>query len=292
MKPDDIVNALNDMDYDMIEEAEMEKKILIPKLRGKKTVLIAAAVCLLLCGTAAAAGIFWIKPEVHANADGHTLLINQGYIELPEDAVQTILANRIPERNYNCFLNFETVAEWQEFFDLPFVTSSLLVTEEDGQWVDYTGNGILVPKGDIDTYITSVDEENETKFGIMGSVFSVERIYSAEDDSEQINWHGSIQIHAALSEEAVEDASHSVRVEGVITEETLTEATTPTGIPYVIRRIVSGDSGETVQFFLYYGYESVMYELWVTAHSPEEEKIIADDLQKIAETLQVVYPEK
>ena len=151
MKPENIVNALNDMDYDMIEEAEMENKILIPKLRGKKTVLIAAAVCLLLCGTAAAAGIFWIKPEVHANADGHTLLINQGYIELPEDAVQTILANRISERNYNCFLNFETVAEWQEFFDLPFVTSRLLVTEEDGQWVDYTGNGVLVPKGDIDT---------------------------------------------------------------------------------------------------------------------------------------------
>ena len=290
MKPENIVNALNDMDYDMIEEAEMEKKILIPRLRGKKTVLIAAAVCLLLCGTAAAAGIFWIKPEVHANADGHTLLINQGYIELPEDAVQTILANRMPERNYNCFLNFETVAEWQEFFDLPFVTSSLLVTEEDGQWMDYSGNGVLVPKGDIDTYITSVDEENETKFGIMGSVFSVERIYSAEDDSEQINWHGSMQIHAALSEEAVEDASHSVRVEGGIKEETLTEAATSTGIPYVIRRIVSGDSGETVQFFLYYGYESVMYELWVTAHSPEEEKIIADDLKMIAETLQVVYP--
>ena len=49
MKPENIVNALNDMDYDMIEEAEMEKKILIPRLRGKKTVLIAAAVCLLLC---------------------------------------------------------------------------------------------------------------------------------------------------------------------------------------------------------------------------------------------------
>ena len=289
MKPENIVNALNDMDYDMIEEAEMEKKILIPKLRGKKTVLIAAAVCLLLCGTATAAGIFWMKPEVQANTDGHTLLINQGYIELPEDAVQMILANRIPERNNNCFLNFETVAEWQEFFDLPFVTSSLLVTEEDGQWVDYTGNGVLVPKGDIDTYITSVDEENETKFGIMGSVFSVERIYSAEDDSEQINWHGSMQIHAALSEEAAADASHSVRVEGIIIEETLSEATTPTEIPYVIRRIVSGDSGETVQFFLYYGYESVMYELWVTAHSPEEEKIIADDLKLIAETLQVMH---
>ena len=88
--------------------------------------------------------LYWQRSETAIEetdrADGHTLLINQGYIELPEDAVQTILANRIPERNYNCFLNFETVAEWQEFFDLPFVTSSLLVTEEDGQWVDYTGN--------------------------------------------------------------------------------------------------------------------------------------------------------
>ena len=67
------------------------------------------------------------------------------------------------------------------------------------------------------------------------------------------------------------------------------EATSSAGIPYVIRKIVSGENGETVQFFLYYGYESVMYELWITAHSPEEEIMIADDLKIIADTLQIMY---
>ena len=292
MKPDDIVNALNDMDYDMIEEAEMEKKILIPRLRGKKTVLIAAAVCLLLCGTAAAAGIFWIKPEVHENADGHTLLINQGYIELPEDAVQTILANRIPERNYNCFLNFETVAEWQEFFDLPFVTSSLLVTEEDGQWVDYTGNGVLVPKGDINTYITNLDKEGGTKLGIMGTSLSVERIYTDEDESEQIDWCGSMNIFAALSEESASEASHTVILNDAKGGEILMEYTTPSGIPCVISKTTSEKYDESSFLYLFYGYESVYYQLQVDIHSVEQEAIVLKDLQKIAETLQVVYPEK
>ena len=54
MKAIDIANALNDLDYDMIEEAErkidMKKELFRSK---KKGILIVAALVLLLCGTIA-----------------------------------------------------------------------------------------------------------------------------------------------------------------------------------------------------------------------------------------------
>ena len=68
MKAIDIANALNDLDYDMIEEAErridMKKGLFRSK---KKGILIAAALVLLLCGTVAASGLLWMKPDVQAN---------------------------------------------------------------------------------------------------------------------------------------------------------------------------------------------------------------------------------
>lgn len=149
------------------------------------------------------------------------------------------------------YINFETVAEWQEFFDLPFVTSSLLVTAEDGQWVDYTGNGILVPKGDIDTYITNLDKEGGTKLGIMGTSLSVERIYTDEDESEQIDWCGSMNIFAALSEESASEASHTVILNDAKGGEILMEYTTPSGIPCVISKTTSEKYDESSFLYLF-----------------------------------------
>lgn len=233
---------------------------------GKKTVLIAVIVALLLCGTAAAAGLLWMKPDVFRNNDGHTLLINQGYVDLPGDAVKTIMDNRLPDRNNNCFLNFKTVAEWQDFFKLPLVLSSH-----------------MMPNGSIDSIITG-DEE---KLRLMVSSMSVDRI---DEQTGACLWGGTMQIYAALSEESAKHATTTFKTEGSIKEETLVESTTSTGIPYVIRRIVSGDTGETVQFFLYYGYESVLYEFWITVRVPEDEAMIAEDLKTIADTLQIMVP--
>ena len=257
------------------------KNAYIPKLRGKKAVLIAAVIAVLLCGTAATAGLLWLKPDVFPNKDGHTLLINQGYVELSDDAIQIIMENRLPERNNNCFLNFETVAEWQNFFELPLVVSNLMVPDETNGLADY-GDGILVPNGSIDSIVTSDGD----RLCLMITSMFIDRV--DEQTAERL-WDGTLQIYAALSEESTADAKSTVKVEGAVKEETLMEATSSAGIPYVIRKIVSGENGETVQFFLYYGYESVMYELWITAHSPEEEIMIADDLKIIADTLQIMY---
>ena len=67
-----LLDAMNDIDYSMVEEAENmmnRQKSRIP--RGKKTILIAAAVAVLLCITAAAAGLLWMKPEVHVGDNKH-----------------------------------------------------------------------------------------------------------------------------------------------------------------------------------------------------------------------------
>ena len=65
------------------------------------------------------------------------------------------------------------------------------------------------------------------------------------------------------------------------------EYSTPAGIPCVISKI---QSEHTDTLILYYGYESVIYELEVMAVSAEEERMILRDLQEYAETMQILYP--
>jgi len=293
MKAEKLYELLGGINEEYIREASVHrynhdrkskekiKNIYSTKLFEKKNVLIAAVLALLLCGTVAAGGLLWRKPNVITNEDGHTLVVEHGYVELPDDAVRKIMENRIPERNNKCFLNFETVAEWQDFFELPLAASSLMVFDETNGQVDY-GDGVLLPYGSIDTIVTSDGD----RLCLMDTQMNVAR---HDEQSKKLIWDGILSIYAVLSEESVSEAKSTIKAENVVSAETLTESATSAGIPYVIRRITSGDKGETVQLFLYYGYESVMYELWVTVHSPEEETRIAEDLKVIAETLEIIY---
>ncbi len=270
MKPEDLINALNDIDYSMIEEAEENQKILALKLREKKTVLLAAILALFLCGTAATAGLLWIKPDVRPEGNSLTVYMREGYIELPEDKIQTILDTRIPERNNNCILTFDTFAEWQEFLDIPLVTSELLDTPQN-----------------INTFFTVKAAEEKLKLMSMLSLTTVERFFG-EECSDVPLWSGSITITAAVSADAVEREDSAGVTDGKA--EIIEEYTTSSGIPCVIGKIVSEKNAQNSDLFLYYGYESVMYQLWVDTYSPEEEAMILEDLKVIADTLQIVYP--
>ena len=113
MKAKHLLDAVNDIDYSLIEEAEnmtSNQKNRIP--RGKKTVLIAAAVSVLLCITAAAAGLLWVKPEVRVDEWAQTLLLSGEYITLPEASVQTLLEARTPDR-IGIFQSFDSIQKWQ-----------------------------------------------------------------------------------------------------------------------------------------------------------------------------------
>lgn len=287
MKPENILNALNDMDYDMVEEAEMEKKAVTPKLRVKKTVLIAAAVCLLLCGTAAAAGIFWMKPEVQINEGGMALHLNGEHVSLPEKTVQTIIDSRIPERGNKSFFTFDTLKEWQEFFALPFVSSSRMTVDESPKWVDH-GTGILVPEGTIDSIVTMEETGDGYNLCLLLTAMNVEW-YKADTENTDSAWKGSVTIHVPLNERAAKEGSFTRVLNNDMNAEILSEYTTPAGIPCIISRIVSEHS---VTLYLYYGYESVMYELEVRAVSPEEEAMRLEDLKEIADTLEIRYTVK
>ena len=106
----------NDIESDMIKEADMEDKTFVLKMRSKKTLLIAAVVALLLCGTAAAVGLLWMKPNVQANEDSLALHLNGEIVTLPESTVQKIHAVRDPVRGNKSYFTFDTLDEWQKFF--------------------------------------------------------------------------------------------------------------------------------------------------------------------------------
>ena len=285
MKAMNLANALNDIDYDMIEEAEMKfctKKGFFIK---KKAVLIAAALVLLLCGTAAAAGLLWMKPDVQAGEDGLALQLNGDIVTLPENTVQEIIAVRDPGRGNKSFFTFDTVEEWQKFFALPFVASSHLAVDESPRWVD-EGTGILLPEGTIDTIVTAEEKDGEYELCLMITAMNVEWYHNDKENAE-CAWKGNITIYAPLNEKAAKEGSSTIELNEDMEAEILMEYTTPSGIPCLISKI---KSEHTDTLFLYYGYESVMYELKVMAVSPEEEAMILKDLQEYAETMQILYP--
>ena len=285
MKAMDIANALNDIDYDMIEEAEVPLNRKKRVFRKKKGALIAAALVLLLCGTVAASGLLWMKPDVQANKNSLDLQLNGAVVTLPESAVQEILAARDPERRNTSFLTFHSLEEWQKFFALPFVASDHLAVDESPKWVDY-GTCALVPEGTIDTFVTTEDKDGGYELCLMTSTMHVEW-YHNDTENFEFAWDGSITIHVPLNETAAKEGSSIRELNEDMEAEILMEYTTPSGIPCVISKI---QSEYTDTLFLYYGYESVIYELEVMAASTEEEAMILKDLQEYAETIQILYP--
>lgn len=99
-----------------------------------------------------------------------------------------------------------------------------------------------------------------------------------------------MMLYAPLHEKAAAEGTFTRIVQDGMDAEIMLEFTTPSGIPCVISKITSAADAYPVSLYLYYGYESVMYELEVSAASPEEEADILEDLKTFSNTLQNGYP--
>ena len=268
MKPNNLLHAINDIDYEMVEEAENmmnRQKSRIP--RGKKTVLIAAAVAVLLCITAAAAGLLWGTPKVIVGEGTLTLFLNNGYLTLPEESVQTIYASRTSD-HYGSFHMFDTVAEWTDFYGIPFVSSTK-----------------LVPYSDIQTVVWGNELGSQAQLTFMESHLNVERYREGE---EERLWRGSMTVLAPLNEEAAKDGSWTRNLSDEMNAEILAEDTTDAGVPYVISKITHDSDAESCDLLLYYGHEAVLYELEVSACVGQHESMIFEDLVNFVQTLQIM----
>ncbi len=271
MNPKHLLEAMNDIDYTMVEEAENmmnNQKSRIP--RGRKTVLIAAAVAVLLCITAAAAGLLWMNPEVHVDDTKHALVLRDSYITLPEESVQTILAAYTPEK-LSVALDFASVEEWQAFYGIPLVMSSH-----------------LSPYGTVGSGVSALEIDGNIDFGMMISFVKV--AHSREINGEmQRDWIGSLKVTALIDDDKEEIGTYIREFNEEGNAEIVTEFTTDAGIPCVISRVHSGNEEDPVSLLLHYGYESVMYEFELRAVSAEEEAIYLEYLKTYADTIQI-YP--
>lgn len=268
MNPKYLLEAMNDIDYTMVEETENmmnRQKNRMP--RGNKTVLIAAAVAVLLCITVAAAGILWGTPEVLIGEGTQTLLLNHGYLTLPEETVQTIYASRTSD-HHGSFHMFDTIAEWTVFYGIPFVSSTN-----------------LVPYSDIQTVVWANEPGSQAQLSIMESHMNVERY---REGTEERLWRGNMTVFAPLNEEAAKEGSWTRIISEEMSAEILVEDTTAAGIPYVISKITHDSDAEFCNLLLYYGHEAVLYELEVSACVGQEEAMIFEDLVNVAETLQIM----
>ena len=267
MKSNALLHAMNDIDYEMVEEAENmmnRQKNRIP--RGKKTVLIAAAVAVLLCITAAAAGLLWVKPEVRVDEWAQTLLLSGEYITLPEASVQTLLEARTPDR-IGIFQSFDSTREWQEFFGIPFVTSTHFSID-----------------GDIQSVVTAFESDNEVQLSTMMSHMNVDLIFDSTDGD---SFGAILMAVAPLNAQAAEDGTFARTLTDEANAEILMESTTAAGVPYVISKMTAGSEAYPVALLLYYGYESVLYELEVHACSASEETMLIEKMVSIAESIQI-----
>ncbi len=287
-----LLDAMNDIDYSMVEEAENmmnRQKSRIPRRRN--TVWIVAAVLVLLCITVAAAGLRWMTPELHVRADdqilywnneyitlsaSHILYLRDDYITLPESSRQTVInsPSRTPD-NLRFSYTFSSVEEWQSFYEIPLVISS---------W--------LSPYGTVGSSISVDEKDNEIRLGMMSSRVDVEYLEERNGVTEQV-WFGGLEVVALVDDDAgeiklggfersIKDGDHA---------EIIKEFTTAAGIPCVISKIkpAADDSPVSpVSLLLYYGYEAVMYEFEVFALSEEEEAIRIEQLMTIADTLQII----
>ena len=284
-----MLDALEYMSEDLILNAENAENVTIKprKYTRKKVFAILAASVVILCGTAAASvGLFWNKPDVSPVGEGLRLALNQGVASMPGDeALRVILDSADPERNYKAFLNFDSVGEWQNFFGLPFVSSDLVIPADSGAWTD-DGQGGLTQMGSVDTIVSTTEENGIRKPALMNAVLNVNRCVESTE-TPPLCWSGQLDIFAAYSEESGKDGSYDLIWENA-DDKSIEEYTTASGIPYIISQIAKDG---IVKINLYYGYESVLYQLMVTAVSEEEAAVIREDMMNIAETLTIMYPD-
>ncbi|MBE6726779.1 MAG: hypothetical protein E7576_16565 [Ruminococcaceae bacterium] len=286
MSGDKLLDAMEFVSDDLILNAEKSStSSLKPGLRKRHLAVLIAAAAVLICGTAmAAAGLFWNKPDVQTVGNGLRLTLNQGTVVMPNESVGIVLDSVDPERDFKAFLNFDSVQEWQEFFGLPFAASRLITPERSGAWME-NERGELVQRGPIDAIVSTVEENGRRSPCLMWSVLSLVRYRDSGEETERI-WNGDFNIFAKYREDTTDFGSYTALLSDPASL-SAEECTAPSGIPYVIGEAVSDD---TIGIHLYYGYESVLYDLTVNAHSREEADAIREDLKKIAQSLEILYP--
>ena len=91
------------------------------------------------------------------------------------------------------------------------------------------------------------------------------------DGMDGEHWNAILMAVAPLNEQAADDGTFTRRLTEEANAEILMESTTTSGVPYVISKITMGGEADPVELLLYYGYESVLYELEVHACSVSEE---------------------
>lgn len=272
-----LLDAMNDIDYSMVEEAEATTKTAnSSNWRRRKTALIAAVLVLLCITAAATAGILGMTPELHVSESDHMVYLRDEYITLPETSRQTVISSvsHAPD-DQNFRYTFASVEEWKKFYDIPLVIS---------RW--------LSPYGTVGSSISVDEKDNEIRLGMMSSRVNVEYLEERNGVTEQV-WFGGLEVVALVDDDAgeiklggfersIKDGDHA---------EIIKEFTTAAGIPCVISKIkpAADDSPVSpVSLLLYYGYEAVMYEFEVFALSEEEEAIRIEQLMTIADTLQII----
>ena len=278
----DFLEAVGYVDQDLIIKTEAVRRSGKRNLPGRWAILIAAA-ALLLCGTAAAVGFLWNKPEVQTDLGSQTVFMSHGCIGLPDDARTAILDSVVPERDFKAFLSFDTVEDWQTFFDLPFVSAPLAAREDPLAATDPIPGSRLILEGSIDTMVSTKEADGEREPAMMWSTVSLVRY-----DEDGFRWSGDLDVFAAFTEEAAASGTAALIWADGAAEQIVTDYTTPSGIPCVIGQSVQ-NGGDQVDLCLYYGYESVLYLLRV-GHFDGEADDVLEDLKEIADSLLVSYP--
>ena len=285
MSGDKLLDAMEFVSDELIVKTEKKAGISSRKQtlrKGKLAALIAAAV-VAVCGTVAAAvGLLWNRPGVQTVENGLMATLNQGAAAMPEEAVSKVLASVVPERDYKAFLNFDSIGEWQEFFDLPFVASELTAPANSGAWTE-NERGEIVQRGPVDAIVSTVEENGSRSPSLMWTVLSIDR-YRGSGENTELLWSGDLNIFASYREDA--GAAFAMTMLGDLSGQSVEEYTAPSGIPYTTGRLESRDG---IRLSLYYGYESVMYVLIVSAHSEEEADVIREDLKVFAGSLEIMY---
>ncbi len=311
MKSEKLYEILEGINEDYINESEeyTKKRTLKSIFKTNRLALVAAVLALLLCGTAAAAGLMWLIPEIQEEENGFSIVYDGRYVELPNETVQTILNTwEIAGESSECRLYiFKTVKEWQSFFGIPFVARDYIDTDKDSsQELINHPNGTLcitgdTTHGDIATAVLFKETNGELKPYIMQTFFGASWSYYVDGIVTRVPWYGEITARVPLSKEAAKEFKIIRNTNQKQSHELLEEGKTPSGIPYVITKTVFNlaeypsraprDPNEyQAAIHLYYGYDSVLFDLDGRIDFPEDEGEMVHMLKEIVSTFKVHYP--
>ncbi len=270
MRGQEMLDAVGYVGEDLIlkaETAHKEKK----RIPLRRALVFAAAALLLLGAAAATAGVIRNRMNVRLDPDGVNEMgfnAENGYLVLSEEARQGLLAAREPDRPM-CHMYFDTIAEWQAFFGLPYVGAPGLDPNE----------AVTAERNDPDKLINVlapvVDTEDGPKFGLMVTTIP-----------------GGPEIAVPLSAECAAEGGVGIQAANhTETEQTVEEYTSPSGIPYVIVRIAS-EWGDRCGYDLYYGYGPAIYR-GIGRHAIvlSQAETFVEELKAFADSLVVYMPE-